>query len=71
MDIFAKLIVYKEFYIKVYYAKLTKVDQQYVWYLIKRESGINFRYQLDVSDRSMVGDKMYMFLDMDLIDGRI
>ncbi len=71
MDIFAKLIVYKEFYMKVYYAKLTKVDKQYVWHLIKRESGINFNYQLDISDRSMVGDKMYTFLDMDLIDGRI
>ena len=71
MDIFAKLIVYKEFYMKVYYAKLTKVDQQYVWYLIKRTSDINYGYQLDVSDRSMVGDKMYTFLDMDLLDGRI
>lgn len=71
MDIFAKLIVYKEFYMKVYYAKLTKVDQQYVWHLIKRASDINYRYQLDVSDRSMVGDKAFTFLDMDLIDGRI
>lgn len=71
MDIFAKLIIYKEFYMKIYYAKLTKVSNQYVWLIIKRESGINFRYQLDISDRAMIGDKMYMFLDEDLIDGRI